>query len=67
MNLSMSHENELLLNTVKSFLEDEIYPYEEEVDRTGQVPIELGRQIEDRAKKLVFSLPIYPKTSVAVG
>ena len=52
MNLSMSHENELLLNTVKSFLEAEIYPYEDEVDRTGQVPIELGRQIEERSKEV---------------
>lgn len=50
--MSMSHENELLLNTVQSFLEAEIYPHEDEVDRTGQVPIELGRQIEDRSKEV---------------
>ena len=47
-----SHENELLLKTVQSFLEAEIYPHEEEVDRTGEVPIELGRQIEARSKEV---------------
>ncbi|MEM9843965.1 MAG: acyl-CoA dehydrogenase family protein [Pseudomonadota bacterium] len=52
MNFQVSHENELLLNTVRGFLETEIYPYEEDVDRLGEVPEELGRQIEARAKEL---------------
>ncbi len=46
------HERELLLNTVRSFLEAEIYPHEEEVDRLGIVPEELGRQIEQRSKEV---------------
>ena len=52
MTTEHSHENELLLKTVQSFLEAEIYPHEEEVDRTGEVPIELGRQIEQRSKEV---------------
>ncbi|MGI9483524.1 MAG: acyl-CoA dehydrogenase family protein [Hyphomicrobiales bacterium] len=52
MNITVSHENELLLNTVRSFMEDEIYPHEDEVDRIGEVPEELGRQIEARAKEV---------------
>lgn len=52
MNFHVSHENELLLGTVRGFLEDEIYPHEEEVDRLGEVPEDLGRQIETRAKEL---------------
>ena len=48
-NISTDHEDELLLNTVRSFLEAEIYPHEEEVDRLGEVPKELGRQIEKRS------------------
>lgn len=51
MNISVSHENELLLNTVQCFLEEEIYPHEEEVDRSGEMPIDLGRQIEARSKE----------------
>ena len=52
MTLTLSHENELLLNTVRSFMEAEIYPHEDMVDRTGEVPEELGRQIEARAKEV---------------
>ena len=51
MNITVSYENELLLKTVQTFLEQEIYPHEEVVDRTGEVPLELGQQIEARSKK----------------
>ena len=50
--LSLSHENELLLTTARAFLEKEIYPHEEEIDKLGEVPIELGRQIEKRAQEV---------------
>ena len=52
MNFHVSHENELLLKTVKSFMEAEMFPHEERVDSTGEVPEELGRQIEAKAKEL---------------
>lgn len=52
MNMHHSHENELLIKTVRAFLESEILPHEEEVDRLGEVPEELGRQIEHRAKEI---------------
>ncbi len=51
MNITVSYENELLLKTVQTFLEQEIYPHEELVDRAGEVPLELGQQIEARSKK----------------
>ncbi len=51
MNITVSYENELLLKTVQTFLEQEIYPHEEVVDRAGEVPLELGQQIEARSKK----------------
>ncbi|MGH6882963.1 MAG: acyl-CoA dehydrogenase family protein, partial [Hypericibacter sp.] len=49
--LSLSHERQMLLDTVKRFMEEEIYPHEDLVDRDGEVPIELGRQIEARSKQ----------------
>lgn len=52
MNVQTSHETELLLNTVRSFLEAEVYPHEELVDRLGEVPEDLGHQIETRAKEV---------------
>lgn len=45
-----SHEDELLRNSVQSFVETELFPHEEEVDRRGEVPEELGREIEAKAK-----------------
>lgn len=47
-----THERELLGSTVRSFMEQEMHPHEELVDRAGEVPIELGRQIERRAKEV---------------
>ena len=52
MNIAVSYENELLLKTVQTFLEEEIYPHEEMVDRKGEVPLELGQQIEARSKEV---------------
>ena len=49
MTIQVSHENELLLKTLREFMDSEIYPHEEEVDRLGEVPEELGRQIQQRS------------------
>ena len=49
MDINLSHENEMILQTVRSFMEKEIFPHEEEVDRLGYVPEEIGRQIEQQA------------------
>jgi len=49
MSIKISHENELLLKTLREFMDSEIYPHEEEVDRLGEVPEELGQQIQQRA------------------
>jgi acyl-CoA dehydrogenase len=51
LNTPLSHENRQLLDTIRAFMKAEIYPHEAEVDRLGEVPIELGRQIEKRAIK----------------
>lgn len=52
MDLELTHEQRMLLDTVKAFMNKELFPYEEEVDEKGCVPAELGRQIEERAKEL---------------
>ena len=49
MDMPVDHENQLLLETVRAFMEAEIYPHEDMVDKEGEVPEELGRQIERRA------------------
>ena len=49
MTLQHTEEQQMLLKTVSTFLEKELYPFEDEVDRAGAVPIDLGRQIEQRS------------------
>ena len=61
MLMNKNHEKELLENTVKRFVEEELYPHEETVDKNGEVPLELGRQIEKKSKDLglfAANLPI---------
>ncbi|MDG2475125.1 MAG: acyl-CoA/acyl-ACP dehydrogenase [Paracoccaceae bacterium] len=47
--MNHTHENQLLLKTVKSFMEKEIYPHEAGVDKDGYVSDELGRHIEKKS------------------
>ena len=46
MNFGLSEEQNMILDTVRSFVEKEIYPYENEVEQSGDVPNELGEQIK---------------------
>ena len=52
MDQVINQENALLHTTVRKFVEEEILPYEDEVDKTGEVKPELGKQIETRAKEV---------------
>ena len=51
MDIELNHEQQMLLDTVQKFMSVELHPHEEEVDRLGQVPMELGRHIEQRSKE----------------
>ena len=42
MDFGLSDEQEMIVSTVRSFVENEIYPHEAEVERTGEVPAGLG-------------------------
>ncbi|MEE2774652.1 MAG: acyl-CoA dehydrogenase family protein [Pseudomonadota bacterium] len=50
--MESDHENELLLKTVRTFMEKEIFPFENEVDKAGEVPKDLGKQIEKKSIEL---------------
>ena len=50
--MSDIHEKQLLEKTVKRFVEEELFPHEDLVDKSGEVPIELGKQIEKKSKEL---------------
>lgn len=42
MQFGLSEEQEMIVSTVRSFVEHEIYPYEDEVERTGEVRPEIA-------------------------
>ena len=45
MQFGLTAEQEMIVSTVRSFVEKEIYPHEAEVERSGQVPPELAAEI----------------------
>src|ERR1700674_4601404 len=60
MDFGLTDEQELIVRTVRDFVERELYPLEVEVERTGQVPIEVGREIQRKVKALGFYAPNMP-------
>jgi len=60
MNLDPTQEQELIVDTVRRFVESELYPLEAEVERTGSCPVELGREIQDKVRQLGFYAPNIP-------
>ncbi|NGO62742.1 acyl-CoA dehydrogenase [Rhizobium daejeonense] len=54
MNFGLTEEQEMIVKTVRDFVETEIYPHEDEVERTGSVPPELGQEIARKCKEIGF-------------
>ena len=52
MNFELSTEQTMLVDTVRSFVEKELYPHEAEVERLDEVPAELARHLQGRAIEL---------------
>ena len=46
---SPSDEQKMLIDSVRQFMAEEIFPHEREVERLGEVPYELGKQIQKRS------------------
>ena len=54
MHFGLSQEQEMIVETVRTFVEQEIYPHEELVEKQGFVPDEIGRDIAQKCKELGF-------------
>ena len=61
MEFGLSHEQQLVVDTVRSFVEQELYPLEDEVERSGMVPVTLGREIQNKVLELGFYAPNIPE------
>ena len=66
MNFELNDEQQLIVDTVRAVVENELYPHEEEVERTGIVPKELGQEIAQKCKDIGFYAPNLP-TEVGGG
>ena len=67
MNFGLTSEQDMIVSTVRSFVENEIYPHETEVERTGHVPKELGDEIKRKCQELGFYACNFPEEVGGAG
>ena len=67
MQFGLTEEQEMIVSTVRSFVENEIYPHEDLVERTGEVPGELAQQIKQKVIDLGFYACNFPQEVGGAG
>jgi acyl-CoA dehydrogenase len=67
MNFGLSDEQEMIVSTVRDFVEREIYPHETEVERTGEVPPEVAEAIKAKTLELGFYACNFPESVGGAG
>jgi len=60
MDFGLNSDQQMIVDTVRSFVEREIYPHEDLVERTGEVPHELGEAIKRKVIDLGFYACNFP-------
>jgi len=61
MDFGLSHEQAMVVETVRGFVESELLPLEEQVERSGEVPREVGEAIRAKVLQLGFYAPNIPE------
>ena len=67
MNLGLTEEQEMIVSTVRSFVENEIYPHEDLVERSGEVPVEIANEIKRKTLELGFYACNFPEEVGGAG
>ena len=67
MNFSLNEEQKMIVETVRSFVENEIYPHEEIVERTGEVPNDIAEEINQKTMDLGFYACNFPEEVGGAG
>ncbi|MGI9421197.1 MAG: acyl-CoA dehydrogenase family protein [Geminicoccaceae bacterium] len=67
MNFGLSEEQEMIVSTVRHFVENEIYPHEDKVERTGEVPLDVAAAIKEKTKELGFYACNFPESVGGAG
>lgn len=63
----LTEENIMIAETVRAFVEKEIYPHEAEVERTGVVPKEIAQDIKRKTLDLGFYACNFPESVGCAG
>ncbi len=61
MDFALTQEQQMVVDTVRGFVERELYPLEAELERTGSLPREAGREIQQKVEALGFYAPNVPE------
>ncbi len=61
MHFGLTQEQEMVVDTVRSFVEKELYPLEAEVERSGNCAPEIGREIQRKVMEMGFYAPNIPE------
>jgi len=67
MNFGLTDEQEMIVSTVRSFVENEIHPHEAEVERSGEVPPEIAARIKQKTIDLGFYACNFPQEVGGAG
>ncbi|WP_425041186.1 acyl-CoA dehydrogenase family protein [Primorskyibacter sp. S187A] len=67
MDFALSDEQKMIVDTVRAFVENEIYPHEAEVDRSGHVPEALAQEIKQKTLELGFYACNFPEEVGGAG
>ena len=67
MNFGLTEEQEMIVSTVRSFVENEIYPHEDLVERIGEVPVEIANEIKRKTLELGFYACNFPEEVGGAG
>lgn len=60
MHFGLTQEQEMIVETVRSFVEREMYPHEDLVEKLGKVPDEIAGEIKRKVIDLGFYAPNFP-------
>ncbi len=60
LDFELTSEQQMVVDSVRDFVERELYPHEEEVERSGRVAPELGEEIKNKIIEMGFYAPNLP-------
>lgn len=67
MDFGLSEEQDMIVSTVRRFVEEEVYPHEDLVDKTGSVPAEIAEHIKSKTLELGFYASNFPESVGGAG